>query len=193
MFFRKLLSEILYKSDSCMEEIRSIKSTQEHLLNQSEEQSQNSRQKFQEILTGINRHDMAVENMLDEWEEKKEQDREIAKTQMETRKLLDILISYHDQFFVFRKTLGNDSPAWKNQLDMMEIILSQKRTLAGLQVIEQDNVPVDYALHEITGTAETHDKKQHGLISEILSPGYCYHGEILKKALVTVYRMTTSL
>ena len=200
MFFRKLLSEILNKSDSCteeilrksdscIEEIRSVRSTQEQMLEQSEEQSQNSRRDYQEILSGISRHDMAIENMLDEWEEMKEQDQEAAKTRMENQKLIDTLSAYHDQFFIFRKTLGDDHPAWKSQLDMMETILGQKRTLTGLEVIEQDNIPVNYALHEITGTVETHDENRHGLIAEVLSPGYCYHGEVRKKALVTVYRM----
>ena len=204
MFFRKLLSkilnksdtcteEILRRSDSCMEEIRSIKSLQEHLLGQFEKQTQNSRQNIQEILSGISRHDMAVENMLDEWEEMKEQDQELAEAKIETQKLIETLSTYHDQFFILRKTLGNDHPAWKSQLDMMEIILSQKRTPTGLEVIEQDNIPVDYALHEITGTVETHNEKQHGFIAEVLSPGYCYHGKIRKKALVTVYRMVSSL
>ena len=204
MFFRKLLSEILNKSDSCteeilrksdscIEEIRSVKSTQEHLLQQSEEQSQSSHRDYQEILSGINRHDMAIENMLDEWEEMKEQNQEIAKSRMENQKLIDTLSAYHDQFFVLRKTLGDDHPAWKSQLDMMETILSQKRTPVGLEVIEQDNIPVDYALHEITGTVETHDENRHGLIAEVLSPGYCYHGKVRKKALVTVYRMVSSL
>ena len=190
MFFRKLLSEISLKADSCIDEIRKIGETQGRLSKAVEENSQNSTKNCKEILSEINRHDMAIENMLDEWEEKKEQDRELEKLKDESGRLVDVFSAYHDQLFILRNALGRENPEWNRQLEMMEYILNQKRMKACLQVIEQDNVPVDYSLHEITGIVETHDEKQHGIISEILSPGYIYHGEVIKKALVSVYRMS---
>ncbi|MBQ9064376.1 MAG: nucleotide exchange factor GrpE [Blautia sp.] len=208
--FRSLLQTVLEKTDRCIEKVETIEALQKENteklealrhentartaasqpepVQEKEKLIESIERELSDFRAGIERHDMAIEDMLEEWDELKSRDEEKKRIMDGSKSLLDTLIAYHDQFFFLRSSIGADHPDWMSQISMMEYLLEKKRITAGLYVIQETNVPADFELHEVSSIKSTDDEKQHGIIAEILNPGYVYNGKTIRKALVTVYR-----
>ena len=155
-----------------------------------------------DLCAAVKKHDMSMTDMLETWEELQQEQREeteklraalsgqtqkeaAAYEQRETA-LLELVISCHDQLYALRRTADS---VWGRQLDLVEEKLSDGRLLAGLQVIDQKGVPVNYELHEVLNTVETADAGQAMRVADVYTRGYAYHGRVIRKAGVSAYQL----
>jgi molecular chaperone GrpE (heat shock protein) len=142
----------------------------------------------------ISKHDMAIENLLDEMQEAQENDDSARAAAEEQRRnqenLLALIASYQEQFWQIRRFFGEKDEAWSEQLALMEQTLENARIHCGITAIDQVGAPVDYALHEVIDLtdSDTCDKT----VAEIYSPGYLYQGKVMKKAKIAAYRKTSA-
>ena len=157
------------------------------------------------LCTAANRHDMAIEDLLDSWEELQAEQREEVRDlrgaqtealQQEVRErteredaLLRLVVSYHDQLFALSRAASAVQDArWERQLSLVSEKLSAGRMAEGLQTVDAPLVPVDYALHTVREVVETQDPALDGRVAELYSCGYLYRGRMLRKAQVSAYR-----
>lgn len=157
------------------------------------EHSQNHA-KLDGLHTVIQKHDMALEDLLDEWSEKKSDEQEIrerfhAYEQQETR-LLQLFETFQEHFSSLKRFAGSKDPAWSAQIALMEQTLDQHRRLCGISVIQECGVAVNYDLHEIVEAIDTDDPNLDQKIADIYRLGYIYKGTVKKKAQAAAYRLT---
>lgn len=150
-----------------------------------------------------NKHDMAIADMLDTWEEWREETRESrsdlsARYQEEAREsarkekaLLEALIEFYDQFHALKRAAeqANDL-VWKRQLELAEEKMSGKCALADLQIIRAKDIPVNYDLHEVVGVETTDNRNQAMRVAETYLCGYVYRGKVIRKAKVAAFQWT---
>lgn len=174
-----------------------------------EKNAQSSEQvtlRLKELSGAANRHDMAIEDLLESWEELQEKQTQEAQTlasslhdasareQKEARAretaLLNLLLSAHDQLFALQKAAAEaGAEGWLRQFRFAEQKLEETRLPAGFQTVEQVGVPVNYAVHEVVRTAPTQDAARDRLIADVDARGYVYLGRVLRKARVSVWRL----
>ena len=160
-----------------------------------------------ELSGAANRHDMAIEDLLDSWEELQEKQTQeaqslasalqeaAAREQKEARAretaLLTALLSAHDQLFALQRAAAEaGAETWLRQLRLAEQKLEETRLPAGFQIVEQTGVPVNYAVHEVVRAVPTRDAARDRLIADVDARGYVYLGRVLRKARVSVWRLT---
>ena len=168
------------------------------------EDTENLARGLETLRQAVQKHDMAIADMLDTWDEWREQQAEQAdslrdvlsqKTQAEIgvlrereETLLDGLITAYDQLFQLcaaADSSGNE--IWRKQLRLAEAKLNEKCLRAGLQVTGLAGESFSYDLHEPLEKLDTALPDQHLTVAEVFSPGYWYHGKLLRKAKVSVY------
>ena len=164
-------------------------------------------QRFQRLHTAVSRHDMAIENLLDGWEELREEQKEeiavlrdtldaesrqaLQGMQEQELALLELAMEYHDQLYSLKRAaarLGN--ALWEKQFTLAGEKLAEVRVGADLQVVSSAGSPVSYALHEVLDAVPTEDPDLSGRVAEVYSCGYVYRGKTLRKAKVSAYRLT---
>ena len=150
------------------------------------------------------RHDMAIADMLDTWEEWREEQRRQTESlrnslDQESRQatremaerqdaLKDALVAAVDQLFLLgsaAKNAGQD--AWARQLQLAEAEVRAQALKAGLQVIGEPGEVFSYDLHEATEQIHTDQADRHMTIARVFSQGYWLNGRLLRKAKVSVY------
>ena len=166
-------------------------------------------QRVSELSGAANRHDMAIEDMLESWEELQEQaqtesralvsaltenaQRERQESLAREKALLALVMSAHDRLFELQRAAEEaGAERWLRQLVLAQQKLEEARLPAGFQAVEQAGVPVSFTVHEVTGIVPTQDAAQNRLVAEIDVPGYLYKGQVLRKAHVSVWRLTES-
>lgn len=199
---RKLLRQILQR----LQALEDISATHARENAQSADQLA---LRLSELSSAANRHDMAIEDMLDSWEDlqekQEEETRELAsalsasveaerKDAHEREKaLLALIICAHDQMFALRKAAqAAGTENWARQLALAEQKLNETRLPAGFQVMDQTGIPVNFAVHEVIDVVGTQESAQDHLVAEVYMCGYLYRGRVLKKAQVSVYRVTNT-
>ena len=166
-------------------------------------------QRVAELSGAANRHDMAIEDMLESWEELQEQtqtersalvsaltestQRERQESLAREKTLLALVMSAHDRLFELRKAAEEvGAERWLRQLTLAQQKLEEERLPAGFQTVEQSGVPVSFPVHEVSGIVPTQDAARDRLVAEIDAPGYLYRGQVLRKARVSVWQLTES-
>lgn len=187
--------------------------TPEELLSRMEEAQSKSKQELSEKLSAlsasVNRHDLAIADLLDSWEELQEKSRdeallretelyEQARSQLRhseesEKRLLNLAIACFDQLFWFRSILAqSENETWSRQLALAEERLSNDRLNTQLELVDKTLVPVNYELHEIIGIVETEREEFVSRVAEVCSCGYRYQGRIIRKAKVTVFQLSAA-
>lgn len=137
---------------------------------------------FSEVVSklqpAIQKHDMAIEDLLDEWEEQKNE-----------KLLLELFEGYQEQFWNLKRFASNKDGSWSAQIALMENSLEHYRNACGISSIQQCGILVDYNMHEVIEAIPTDSPKLDKTVAEIYLPGYLYKGKIQKKAQVTAYRI----
>jgi hypothetical protein len=163
-----------------------------------------------ELSSAANRHDMAIEDLLDSWEElqekQKEETRALSAALTETaarqdkeargreKALLELAMKAHDLFFGFQRAAAEaGSETWNRQLALAELKLAEARLPASFQVIDKAGVPICFAVHEVVSVIPTQDAAQDRLIAEVYACGYVYMGRVLRKAQVSAWRLMGSV
>ena len=157
------------------------------------------------LSAGTNRHDMAVEDLLDSWEELQNEQREerqalsgafstelekqLAQSEKREAALLGLLMAYHDQLHGLRRAAERaGAEGWGRQLALAEEKLSGDCASLGLQTVQDGGVPVNYAIHEVVDTAAADGPERVGCVAEVYSCGYLYLGRTLRKAKVSAWK-----
>lgn len=166
---------------------------QQHQLAQRQLQLvQESDRKLEQLGARVSKHDMALEDLLEEWEEKSAGEERLLDSLQEQKqaekKLLDLFEAYLDQFFDMRRMAHGQGGGWAGQLELMEKQLEHYRRLCGITVISDCGVPVDYDLHEVIEPVATGDRALDQTVEQVYRCGYFYQGTVKRKAQVTAYR-----
>lgn len=142
----------------------------------------------------IQKHDMVLEDLLDEWEERKSdaqavQDRFAQMEQNETQ-LLALIEASQEQFWSLKRFAeSNQDTALSTQVALIEKSLERSRLVCGIHLIQECGVDVDYSLHEIVEAIDTDDPTLDKKIADIYRCGYIYKGTVKKKAKAAAYRL----
>ena len=143
----------------------------------------------------IQKHDMAIEDLLEEWEEKRS-DEEIVQKQLSDysqseKQLLELFEAYQEQFFNLKRFADSKDAVWAKQIALMEKTLEHYRRLCGICMIEECGIKVNYDLHEVIEAVDTTDSSKDKTIAAIYRCGYLYKGKVKRKAQVGAYRSET--
>ncbi|MCI6996115.1 MAG: nucleotide exchange factor GrpE [Oliverpabstia sp.] len=153
------------------------------------EQMQQQMNDFEKTLK---RHDMSLEDLLDEWSERQSDESQIRDQMRSLReteeKFLKLFEVYQEELWAMHRlasTMGND---WQRQMQLMSQNVKAQMCLCGISPVEESGIPVDYALHEVVEVVETTDIQKNKTIAEVYRPGYVYRGRVKKKAQVKAFR-----
>ena len=150
-------------------------------------------QNLTNLQSSIQKHDMAIEDLLDEWEEKRSDEEMVQKQLLDHQKnekqLLTLFEAYQEQFFNLKRFLDTKNTTWAEQIGLMEKTLEHYRQLCGIIMIEECDIAVDYDLHEVIEAVSTTDSSKDKTVAAIYRCGYLYKGEIKQKAQVSAYRL----
>ncbi len=167
---------------------------------------QEIREKMGHMEETIGKHDMTIEDMLDEWEELHEtQHREMESVQRQLMlkqekelkdyagresALLDMTILAWDQIYTLRNAAEQAKDAsWVQQLKMAENLLREKAIHLGVERTGTPGEPFSYDIHEPMMRVDTDDPGKDMTVAAVYTPGYWYRGNVYRKAQVEVYRM----
>ena len=200
--FRKLLRQIT-------ERLEKIEASLEAWYQAGAHSTDELRTDLKELRSAANRHDMAIEDLLDSWEEmqrKQEKEKETlsdALTQAMERErrqtaqreysLLQLCMTAMDQISALKRAADESgSEEWSLQLKFAEDKLRSASLPAGFQIIGNAGVPVDYGIHEVIDVYDAGTTEQENTVAEVLSCGYAYMGKIFRKAKVSAFRKPVS-
>ena len=151
-------------------------------------------QQLGQLQSDVHKHDMAIENLLDEWEEKKSDEESVKARQQESDQteqlLLGLFEAYQEQFWNLKHYAASKDGSWAAQIALMEINLEHYRRTCAISLIQDCGVGVDYDLHEVIEAIDTTDPSLDKTIADIYRCGYLYKGKVRKKARAAAYRFT---
>ncbi len=196
--FRKLLRQIT-------ERLERIEASLETWYQAGAHNTDVLRGDLKELRSAANQHDMAIEDLLDSWEEMQRKqraenktlsdalaqtmERERRQTAQRENNLLQICMTAMDQISALKRAADeSESEEWSRQLKLAEDKLRSTSLPAGFQVVSDAGVPVDYSIHEVIDVCDAGTAEQENTVAEILSNGYAYLGKILRKAKVSAFR-----
>lgn len=153
----------------------------------------------------IRKHDMAIEDMLDTWEEWRQEqadqaealqrrEAEQAREEAEALRgnqdaLLALAETCCDQLFILKQAAAAaGDEAWLRQLALAETRVGEKALRAGFQTVGRTGDPFSYELHEPADVKETVEPERDMTLAGVYSQGYWYQGKPLRKAKVSVYQ-----
>ena len=153
------------------------------------------KQNMATLQSSVNKHNMALEDLLDEWEEKSSEEDSTQKLLQESRQneqqLLELFDAYQEQFWSLKRFADTKDEAWAAQMALMEKKLEHDQQLCGISIIGECGIEVDYNLHEVIEAVDTESPDQDRIIADIYHCGYIYKGKVRKKAAVSAYRTVT--
>ncbi len=178
---------------------RRLGDLKEQLKQQNEAQERYSaafREEFQQgiekLRKDISRQDMAIEDLLDAWEQSREDASEAAAIRKEAGRteenLLQLIEAYQQAFESIQGYAESNDANLQSQLGLMEDKLQQYRGPCGIALIKGCGQPVNYAAQEIIEVKDTEDATLDGAVAQVYQSGYYYQGKVRKKAKVSVYR-----
>ncbi len=179
------------------------KRIEKHLQKQEEEKAEGKRQidalnqgmdqGFRQLQSAVQKHNMAIEDMLDEWEDWQSDEKgtrqRLRELEENEKRLLRLIEAYEQQFWGLKRFAAGKDEIWSEQVSLMEKNLEQHQKLCGIQLIEDTEGKVDYGLHEVIKAEITSDPALDKQIASIYSRGYLYKGKVMKKAQVAAYRV----
>ena len=155
----------------------------------------------------ITRHNDAIEDMLEEWEELRDETREsmtavskelhagydarIRALEEEEKNLLSLCDAYQKNLLSMQR-MAHDDPGWNKQLELIQEGLRPFVVKAGIQVTGQAGEKADLSIHEIVDIVQTQDPDMDGKVREVYENGCIYMGAPRKKARVSVWRCGTA-
>ncbi len=151
---------------------------------------------FRQLHSDVHKHDMAIEDLLDEWAEKKSDEDDIQTRLQEADRteqlLLALFEAYQEQFWNLKHYAVSKDESWAMQISLMEKNLEQYRQNCSIRVIQECGVSVDYNLYDIIEAIDTTDPALDKTIAEIYRCGYVYKGKVRRKAQAGAYRFAAA-
>ena len=202
--FRKLLKQILARLETLESVLENAYANGARSAEQFGREAQQLQDRLQELRGAANIHDMAIEDLLDSWEEmqskQREETRELsaalaAATERELKqyaereeKLTELVMTAYDQLYGLRRAaVESHDEVWERQLALAWRKLNDVQFPAGFLPVCEIGVPVNYAVHEVIGVTEPESPEQKYQVAEICSCGYVRMGEVLRKAKIIAY------
>lgn len=198
-------------------EIRQLKEMLQSIMRQSEDEKQKQLKEVSDGLktmtdgiTAVNeaigKHDMTIEDMLDEWEEIQAANRQekenlqvrlIEKQKAEldelsgrAKELIEMTVQAWDQVYLLLQAAQKaKDESWIQQLTLAENQIREKALHAGLQRTGTPGEPFSYEMHEPMLRVDTDKPELDMTVAEVYTPGYWYRGKAFRKAKVEVYRL----
>lgn len=147
---------------------------------------------MEQFRSALQKHDMAIEDLLDEWAEKKSEEKDIKERFREYEqnecRLLELFEVYQDQLWDMKRFAGTKDDAWASQITLMEDNLKHYLRLCGIDIINECGVEADYSLYEVIKAVDTTDSGKDGQIAEVYRCGYLYKGKVKRKAQAAAYK-----
>ena len=140
-------------------------------------------------------HDIAIEDMLESWEEfrgKQEELQNVLSGMAAQDRIVQLCIAYEQQMHNIRRMAAED-PDWKKQLELIEGQLQPAREKAGFVVTGKKGEAADFSLHEVIMVQDTDKEDLNGRIESVYEPGICWQGQVYKKAKVCAWRFQAPL
>ncbi len=188
MFFKKKNEDLLKNLDERLK-------TLEHGVDAGRGRLENLNTSIGKLQAAANKHGMAIEDLLEEWEERQSDEEEVREHfrdfKQGERHLLELFEAYQEQFWSLKRFADSRDETWASQIALMESNLERYRQLCGIVVIGGGNMRVDYDLHEVVETVQTDDLDLDKRIADVYCCGYIYKGNVKKKARVAAYRLGT--
>lgn len=185
MFFRK-------KEEEAFKQIQEKLKSLEAGIAAGNKQFDGMNENISRLQTMVQKHDMAMEDLLEEWEERRSDEEEVRERfrvqKQNEDHLLALFEGYQEQFWNLKRFADSKDEVWSEQIALMEQNLDRCRRLCEINVIGVCGEIVDYDLHEVIQIMETDDSDKNGQIAEVYSCGYLYKGKVKKKARVAAYR-----
>ncbi|MCI9190556.1 MAG: nucleotide exchange factor GrpE [Lachnospiraceae bacterium] len=148
--------------------------------------------KVGQLQLSVQRHDMSIEDLLEEWEEKRSDEADVRSRFQEGERsenlLLKVFEAYQEQFWSLKRFTDTADTKLAEQLELMEKNLMHARQICGISMIGDCGAALNYDLHEVIEVLDTTDTRLDGMIAVVYSCGYLYKGKVKKKARVAVYR-----
>ena len=152
--------------------------------------------RFSQLHSYVHKHDMAIEDLLDEWAEKKSDEEDVMARLQESAQteklLLELFESYQEQFWNLKHYAAAKDESLTAQVALMEKNLEHYRRSCAISMIQECGVSVDYDLHEVIEAVDTADPALDKTIAEIYRCGYLYKGKVRKKAQAAAYRLSNT-
>lgn len=195
--------EIKKKLDSLLEELKEGKKTliqnevkeKEWFEEIKKELKEEWKKEIQGLGTEVRKHNMTLEDTLDELEQQSEEETESRKQlrqiEKERDQLLGLVGAYEEQIWSMRNFVGEQNEMFLNQMKLMERVLQGNRMPCGITLIAEMEGQVDYRLYEVIEAVDTTEAEKDRTIARIYSPGYLYHGKVIRKAKVAAYRVVS--
>lgn len=189
MFFTKQHSALLNRLE---EKIQTIEQTVTGQRTQLDVQISDIKQNIAKLHTSVNKQDMALEDLIEEWGDRKSDEEninaQIREYAQNERRLLELFEAYQEQFWNLKRFVKEKDEFWNSQFDLMEKNLEHHRQLCGINIIGECGTEVDYDLYEVIEVIDTDDMDKDRTIAGVFRCGYLYRGNIIKKAQASVYR-----
>lgn len=150
--------------------------------------------KLGQLQVQLNKHDMSIEDLLEELEQRSLDDDKLQicmdEHERSKRAFLDLFEAYQEQFFQARRFALKTDGQLEQQLALMEEKVSGFINKCGISVIGECGVSVNYDLHEVIEVRNVDNPCKNNLIAEVFRCGYIYNGQIMKKAQVAAYHIS---
>ena len=149
----------------------------------------------EKLRSDVKHHNMAVEDMLESWEEFQGKQEELQKAisgMAAQDRIVQLCIAYEQQMHNIRRMAAED-PDWKKQLELIEGQLQPAREKAGFVVTGKKGEAADFSLHEVIMVQDTDKEDLNGRIESVYEPGICWQGQVYKKAKVCAWRFQAPL
>ena len=149
----------------------------------------------EKLRSDVKHHNVAVEDMLESWEEFQGKQEELQKAisgMAAQDRIVQLCIAYEQQMHNIRRMAAED-PDWKKQLELIEGQLQPAREKAGFVVTGKKGEAADFSLHEVIMVQDTDKEDLNGRIESVYEPGICWQGQVYKKAKVCAWRFQAPL
>lgn len=149
-------------------------------------------EKLLQINTEVKRHNMSLEDLLDNLQEREEQEtiweQRIAQLEAEEEKLVSLVLCRLEQFYTLRRASETMDSQWQRQLEIFEEEANRFMAAANLREIRGEGEKVDYECHEVIQAIDTEDEQLAMTVAEVYCPGCSMDGNVIRKARVAAYR-----
>ena len=159
-------------------------------------------EQLQKISTSVSRHNTVIEDLIESMEDAQEEQKntlaemkkiinqeekaEIASLKSSENALLNLVEVYQDQIHILELAARSD-PSWTHQFYLVRQKLTSQLQSAGITVIDQVNVAVNYDLHDVIERIDTSDPNLNYCVSDVFKCGYLFNGIVHRKAQVSVF------
>lgn len=202
---RKRLLRFLEEAEQRQEKAEKIEEARQTREQETGERLRALSEQITELQQHATSHDVAIEDMLDEWSDFRDEQKEMADALKRYSEkdaqtaaargddLLKLVMKMYDQLFSLRLAASQSQDrTWSRQLELCTETADASLLQEGIMVFGRVGDSFQYDLHEAVSTRDAASPEDDMRIADVLSCGWNDQGKILRKAKVVVYRYQSS-